>query len=151
MVEEKTRGFKYNFYEILGVSKDANKQDIILSYKNKIKKYNNLELNDENIHKIKTLKVGLYILINSDLRNKYNEQLSTSNMFDNLFKINKPESIQPNEDDRVKNNIIGERIFSLPFNNANFNIVPLNEDFIRNPIQGRADKTDGLISKKSQF
>lgn len=48
------------------------KNKIIKAYKNKMTKYYNYELNDDDINKIKLLKKGLYILTNINLRNKYN-------------------------------------------------------------------------------
>ena len=145
--ENNNSGFKYNFYNILGVSNNVTKKEIINAYKNKIKTYNNLNLDDDIIHKIKTLKVGLYILINPILRNKYDEQLKTINMFDNLFKIENHNVISHSDDnDRFNNNVISDRIFSLPVYTNNAMVSESN--FIRNPIQGRIDKTEDLIIKK---
>ncbi len=146
--ELKSQGFKYNFYNILGVANNVSKIDIINAYKNKIKTFNNLQLNDEKIHDIKTLKVGLYILINPILRTKYDEQIKTVNMFDDVFKVEKHDVVLHNDDtDRINNNIISDRVFSIPlFTN---NAMVSESNFIRNPIQGRIDKTDELIIKNS--
>jgi hypothetical protein len=65
-----------NFYELFDVQPNASYKQIIMGYENKITKYNNLtKLTKEQIYNIKMLKIGLHILINPNLRAKYNKLL----------------------------------------------------------------------------
>lgn len=69
-----------NFYELFQVKNNASKQDIIYSYMNNIKKYNTLKnLTLDQINEIKSLKTGLYILLNPELRTKYNNLFFNKN------------------------------------------------------------------------
>ncbi len=62
-----------NFYNLFEVMPSASTNEILLSYENKITKYNNIKkLSKQQIYEIKMLKTGLYVLTNSNLRNKYN-------------------------------------------------------------------------------
>ena len=61
-----------NFYELFEISNSASINDVKLAYKNKINEFNYLPfLTDEQIYQIKTLKIGLHILTNNELRKKY--------------------------------------------------------------------------------
>jgi hypothetical protein len=84
-----------NFYELFDILNSASTREIIRAYKSKIVKYSNLKkLNEIQINEIKMLKIGLHILINPLLRNKYDKRM-------NLNKIDEPteptEPIEPNE------------------------------------------------------
>jgi len=119
----------------LGISLNASVNDIIFAYKNKIKEYNNINnLNELQIINIKKLKVGLYILTNLKLREKYNQYINSENILSEKI---------PN----ISNKKIGfetsisDRVFSLcdlnkrPDNLSDFEIL------LRNQIQGREDKS----------
>ena len=87
-----------NYYKILGVNKDALEVEILLAYKNKIKKFNNLPfLNDSDVLEIKNLKKAKFILCDIELRNKY----------DNAMNFDKY------DDEKDVNDTIGNRIFDL--------------------------------------
>ena len=65
-----------NFYDLLKITPNANKNDIINAYKSSIKHYIDIgHLNNDQINEIRTLKSALYVLSNDDLRNKYNDIL----------------------------------------------------------------------------
>ena len=66
--------FQDNYYNMFEIMFSASSKQIILAYENKITKFNNLKnLNREQVNEIKLLKIGLYILINPELRYKYNK------------------------------------------------------------------------------
>ena len=70
-----------NFYDLLKITPNANKNDIINAYKSSIKHYIDMgHLTNDQINEIRTLKSALYVLSNDDLRNKYNALLTKANM-----------------------------------------------------------------------
>jgi DnaJ-class molecular chaperone len=65
-----------DFYSILSVNTDSNIATILKSYSKTIKPYFNLSvLKNEDIEKIKLLKVGLYVLSNYKLKNIYDNSI----------------------------------------------------------------------------
>jgi hypothetical protein len=92
----------YNFYEYFEITENVNFQEIIEAYKIKIKKYLKYsDLTSRQKYEIKMLKIGLYILTNNKLRNKYNKLIKIKNNGENKIsnenELNtKPISI-PNE------------------------------------------------------
>lgn len=58
----------FNIYNYLNINNNSNIIEIIQSYKNKIKVYNNIELNEQQCKEIKILKICLYILSNKKLK-----------------------------------------------------------------------------------
>ncbi len=85
-----------DFYNLFEVMSSASTREIIMSYENKITKYNNLKkLSKQQIYEIKLLKSGLYILTNNELRNKYNR----------IIKNTKPvKSIKSTKSNKKSNN-----------------------------------------------
>lgn len=90
-----------NYYEIFEIPYSASTRQIILAYENKITKFNNLTmLNQEQINEIKLLKVGLYVLVNNELRNNYNKILGIKNTQEQVSPsvINQKEPVAGNQD-----------------------------------------------------
>ena len=165
-----------NYYEIFEIPYSASPKQIILAYENKITKFNNVVvLNQEQINEIKLLKVGLFVLVNLELRNLYNKVIGikrepnkaieqtepvagnqdTSNSLDSLFNVDntwmKSNNTKPDNSGRKEkngSNALGDRIFSL----SEFNKRPgFSSDFeieLRKPQQGRTDKSDEKIHNK---
>ncbi len=159
-----------NFYELFELSQSASIKQIYKSYRSKISKFNNLKsLSQEQIYEIKLLKSGLYILLNPELRNKYNRCLEKESQvkltqvvgtndnneptsLDELFNVDsswmKETNINDKESRKEKNkgNVLGDRIFSM----SNFNKRPGfstdNEIELRKPLQGREDKSRELTN-----
>jgi hypothetical protein len=158
-----------NFYKLFGVLSNASTNNIIMAYENKITKYNNIkELSKQDIYDIKKLKIGLYILIN--LRVIYNQILDKSDNSDNsdnsdksdkldnepiainsinedsidsLFKVDNiwmNDKIHPDKKNNFETNI-GDRVFSLNTLNNRHGFSYDCETNLRNPLQGRQDKT----------
>ena len=158
-----------NYYEIFEIPYSASPKQIILAYENKITKFNNVVvLNQDQINEIKLLKVGLYVLINLELRSIYNKIIGikkqpdnepvagnhdVSNSLDSLFNVDntwmKTNNTKPDNSGRKEkngSNTLGDRIFSL----SEFNKRPgFSSDFeieLRKPQQGRTDKSDDKIA-----
>lgn len=151
------------YYDLLEVKPNSNSKEIIDAYKKKINKFKNINNFDNNqISEIKLFKKALYILINKNLRLKYNSNLKLNNeplpmnhessdTFDSVFKIdnswmNNHNSINNNHEKKNKvnneNNIFSERIFSLSNLNKKPGYSTNDEINLRNPLQGRIDKSD---------
>jgi hypothetical protein len=149
-----------NYYRLFGISSESRQIDILLAYKNKINKFNNINRFDNNqILEIKLMKKGLYILLNKKLKFKYDKMLSL-----NVEPINNVEPMPMNEDinesldsvfqidnswmdqkkikidKKTDNNIIGDRIFSLSNLQKKPGYSTNDEIFLRNPSQGRVEK-----------
>jgi len=161
---------KNNFYDYFDIKPIANSSEIINAYRNKIIKFRNIRnLNNEQIHEIKTLKHGLYILLNKKLRSKYdniigikkpknhlnNEPLAMNyeinDSLDNVFNIdnswmkNHPSKKDKDKKDKTDSNMLGNRIFSLSNLQKKPGYSTENEIDLRIPLQGRIDKN---IDKK---
>jgi len=124
-------------------------------------------LNEQQIHEIKLLKKGLYILFNPVLKQKYNLYINKLNTnsepnadnhvdnvdMDSLFNVDnawmKNSNNQTNNTDQIngrknklEHNNIGDRVFSM----STYNKRPgFSSDFeceLRKPAQGRIDKTN---------
>jgi DnaJ-class molecular chaperone len=65
----------YNFYELFEIINTASTKQIIKAYQNKIMNYNNT-LSPDQINEIKIYKIGLYILMNTELRIIYDNILN---------------------------------------------------------------------------
>jgi hypothetical protein len=170
-----------NYYELFEIPFSASPKQILLAYENKITKFNNLQiLSQEQINEIKLLKVGLFILINNELRYNYNKivgfiktnkQLSNKTIdndpvadnqcipdtLDSLFNMDnswmKSTEQKPGTSSKKgknESNMLGDRIFSL----SEFNRRPgFSSDFeteLRKPQQGRIDKSDLKITKSDK-
>lgn len=73
-----------NYYELFNLKYDCKSKDIINSYNNNINKYYNIKyLSNEDIINIKKLKTGLYILLNDNLKKKYDILLFNNNELKN--------------------------------------------------------------------
>jgi len=67
----------YNYYELFSLDNKCKPIDVINSYKNIINKYYNIKkFSQEEINNIKNLKKGLYILLNAELRLKYDKLIN---------------------------------------------------------------------------
>jgi DnaJ-class molecular chaperone len=66
----------YNYYELFEIINTSSTKQIIKAYQNKIMNYNNENLSQIEINEIKILKMGLYILITTDLRIIYDHLLN---------------------------------------------------------------------------
>jgi DnaJ-class molecular chaperone len=122
-----------NFYKLFEISLDASINDIIIAYKSKIKQYNFINnLNEAQIIQIKKFKMGLYILTNLELREKYNEYINSQNILsDKIQNSNKKSGFETS---------IGDRVFSLSDLNKRPGNLSDFELLLRNPIQGREEK-----------
>jgi DnaJ-class molecular chaperone len=82
----------YNFYELFDIINTASTKQIIKAYQNKIMNYNNT-LSPDQINEIKIYKIGLYILMNIELRIIYD------NILNNQMKQNVVSTINPEDTD----------------------------------------------------
>jgi len=82
----------YNFYELFDIINTASTKQIIKAYQNKIMNYNNT-LSPDQINEIKIYKIGLYILMNTELRIIYD------NILNNQMKQNVVSTINPEDTD----------------------------------------------------
>jgi len=100
-----------NFYELFEVYPNASIKEIIMAYENKITKFNNIKkLTKEQIYEIKMLKIGLHILINPSLREKYNisfnttkngENKNTQKMKQTQAQTDEPQAINSHNDESL--------------------------------------------------
>jgi hypothetical protein len=162
-----------NYYDLFEIPYSASPKQIILAYENKITKFNNLSmLNQEQINEIKLLKVGLFILINYELRNNYNKIIGIKNQPKKFSETNEPVAGNQNMPDSLdslfnvdntwmksnevktdnlsrknKNgsNILGDRIFSLSELNKRPGFSSDFEIELRKQQQGRTDKSDDKL------
>ena len=148
-----------NFYDYFEVMHNANINEILLAYENKITKYNNLNsLTNKQVNEIKLLKKGLYILSNNNLREKYDKKLnniSENNIpipendnelqsFDTVFNVDnawmKTFDFDENKGRKnIETNILNNRVFSL--SDMNKQKIPTDtEIFLRKQQCGREEK-----------
>lgn len=146
-----------NFYNLLNIVESSSNNDIIIAYKNKISKYNNINnFSEKQISEIKLLKTGFYILSNPNLRKKYNnminyidepsaenhkDDMTMDQLFnvDNSWMSSSPSKNDPNKD-KLDSNVIGDRIFSLSHINKRPGYSPNSEIELRKQSQGRIEK-----------
>ncbi len=162
-----------NYYDLFEIHPHASSKQILLAYENKITKFNNLHsLTREQINEIKLLKVGLFVLINSELRNTYDKIIGIKkehkkefepvagnanipDSLDSLFNVDnswmkttEKKSDSSGRKGRNESNMLGDRIFSL----SEFNKRPgFSSDFeteLRKPQQGRIDKSNEKLTKE---
>jgi len=150
-----------NYYELFGIKPTSKPNEVILAYKNKINKFKNIHnFNHQQISEIKILKKGLYILINKELRIKYNNKIGINNepvpmndmvddSLDAVFNIDNSWMNKHTHNDKDKKNdnetnIISDRIFSLSNLNKKPGYSTNDEIYLRKPLQGRIDKTTDL-------
>jgi DnaJ-class molecular chaperone len=139
-----------DYYQLLNINNNASFETINLAYENAISKYNNLTfLLPQQISEIKKLKTALYILTNTELKNKYDNKLSNikpynienEDDFDSVFKVdNSWMKDKHNITTKIEGNVISDRIFSLSHMNSRpgySNDIDLE---IRKPLQGRPEK-----------
>ena len=94
-----------NYYDILELTNDCTYDEILISYKKKIKKFNNLPyLTNDSIQKIKSLKRALFVLTDSNLINLFNKILSKNNLNDEI----------KNREKTFNNHLISNRIWDMP-------------------------------------
>ena len=128
-----------NFYNLLKITPNSSRQDVINAYKNSIKRYTQLKMLDsEQIQNIRSLKIALYVLCDDSLRLSYDNLLSkvdninpSNNEYDDIdSQFNNDKSWMNNVNNMIanqtnnntsnngrknkgNNNMIGDRIFSL--------------------------------------
>lgn len=154
-----------NFYDFFEIKPSSRSKEILNAYKNKISKFRNIaNLNSEQISEIKFLKQCLYILLNKNLRLKYNNIIgikSNKNNFkneplamnyenndslDNVFNVdnswmnNHPSKNDKDKKDKNDSHLLGDRIFSLSNLQKKPGYSTDNEIDLRIPLQGRIDK-----------
>jgi hypothetical protein len=161
-----------NYYNLFEIHPHSSSKQILLAYENKITKFNNLySLEQEQVNEIKLLKVGLFVLINCELRKIYDKIIGIKkeqkketepvagndnipDSLDALFNVdNSWMKTTENKSDstgrkvRNESNILGDRVFSM----SEFNKRPgFSSDFeieLRKPQQGRIDKSNEKLSK----
>jgi DnaJ-class molecular chaperone len=153
---------KNNFYKLLDITNLASPNEIKKAYQNKIIKFNNIKkLSNDQISDIKMLKIALYVLLNSKLKQKYDNYIQSENNTE-------PQAINQNEDEtldslfnvdntwmstqqkipdnslrrnRFENNSIGDRVFSMSHLNKRPGYSSDFEIELRKPLQGREDKS----------
>ena len=139
-----------DYYQLLNINNNASFETINLAYENAISKYNNLTfLLPQQISEIKKLKTALYILTNTELKNKYDNKLSNIKPYnidndddlESVFKVdNSWMKDKHNITTKIEGNVISDRIFSLSHMNSRpgySNDIDLE---IRKPLQGRPEK-----------
>lgn len=153
-----------DFYQELNVFPTSSNDEIINSYNKQINQLSEYKITDEIKYKIKILKAGLYILLNPELKIKYNKflnfyktkQKSKNNEYNEPNAINQEtnynldsqfiidnswmNNIKTNNEYKKKNeqgiNQISNRIFSM----SEYKIPQFSSDFeeqIRKQQQGR--------------
>jgi len=156
-----------NYYNLFDITNSSSTKQIIIAYKNKITKFNNIkQLSQNQINDIKLIKTGLYILINPQIRIIYdkilNKRLSNTitdnvhtitdnnkqlNTLDALFNIdnswmnNETQQEYISKKNKNESNIVGDRIFSLSHFNKRPSYSSECESQLRKPQQGRIEKT----------
>lgn len=164
---------KNNFYKLLDITNLASKKEIKIAYQNKIIKFNNItKLSDNQISDIKMLKIALYVLLNSELKKKYDKYIQCEKK--ETVSQAEPQAINQNEDEtldslfnvdntwmnseqktsdnslrrnRFENNTIGDRVFSMSHINKRPGYSSDFEIELRKPLQGREDKSTKTTSK----
>lgn len=160
---------KNNFYKLLDLKSSASRKEIILGYQNKIIKFNNIpSLSNDQISDIKMLKIALYVLLNSRLRQKYDNFINSEKNSKTKFYQNEPSAMNQNDDEtldslfnvdntwmnheqktndnslrrnKFENNSIGDRVFSMSHLNKRPGYSSDFEIELRKPLQGREDKS----------
>ena len=95
-----------NFYSVIGCNIKSSKDEINQGYKNKIKKFINLDEYDQNTkNEIKILKTAKYILLDDNLRSKYDSMIKNNYLEDqNDLRINTDiNNTAPRRDFRLDN------------------------------------------------
>lgn len=132
-----------NFYELFEVLSNASTKEIIMAYENKITKYNNIKkLSKEQIYEIKMLKIGLHILINPKLRDKYN--LSIKNPINKQNQNESKKLSKPNNEPMAINSTNDDSLDSL-FNidNSWMKDVNINPDTAQSNKKNNFDTNIG--------
>lgn len=160
-----------DFYKEFDVYFSASNDEIINGYQKRINILSNSNnLTNEQINTIKTLKAGLYILLNPELRIKYNKVISLkykqdNNSYKNSLDDNQPlamnqqsnedldtlfnvdnswmNNIKTNEDNSRKNKEDFNQISNRIFSMSEYNMPQFSSDFeqvLRKQKQGRIDK-----------
>ena len=96
-----------NYYNILNINQDSDRQTIKNAYLKLIKSYNNKkELSEYDKTNIKKIKKGYYILKNNELRNMYDNIIRKNKIINNKLSNN-------NTEFNRKTDKISDRIFDL--------------------------------------
>jgi DnaJ-class molecular chaperone len=106
----------YNFYELFEIINTASTKQIIKAYQNKIMNYNNT-LSPDQINEIKIYKIGLYILMNTELRIIYDNILNNQ-MVQNVVSTINPEDTDINNlhaslNDQIKEENSLDSLFNI--------------------------------------
>jgi DnaJ-class molecular chaperone len=102
------------YYKILNVNYDAEIEEVIEAYSNKIKKYSKLPfLNENQKTEVKELKKAYYILSNNDLRKVYDNIIIQEIETHNKFKDNNNEKPSILKKEKLDSTIMSDRVFSM--------------------------------------
>ena len=94
-----------NYYNILNLKENSTEEEIYNAYNLQISQFNNLPFHTQKmINEIKILKEAIYVLGNTEKRNKYNKKWKSLKDFEEL-------------DTTIDNTKICDRLFSIKFNN----------------------------------
>jgi len=129
-----------NFYDLFEIENTSEINDIISAYKNKISEFNNMEeLSDEDISRIKLLKIGLYILITPKLRKIYDNKIKYVDNTDSKIRNNnnEPYSTKSNNEPSALNEVENNNLDSL------FNVD--------NSWMTKTEPTNNSINKKKSL
>jgi DnaJ-class molecular chaperone len=120
------------YYKILDIKYSSTNDEIREAYKTKIDKYLHLPfLNDTQKHEIKELKKAQYILLNKNLRQKYDEIIN--NNLKEKTKMQEQEK-KFTKKEKVDSSLVGDRVFSMigiinaPQRNFDFDRFPINNE-----------------------
>lgn len=137
------------FYDLLNIDFYEIKDNIKIAYKNKIKNYKYKNLNEEDILEIKQLKTGLFILLNDNLRELYNNLIFSNEKNEILADNSNDEILVGNSNDEIlagnsnDNNSDLNSLFSNIINNSdmsNHDLISLSQN-IRTGISNSTNET----------
>ncbi len=126
---------KDDFYSVLSVNNSSSKKDILESYYRHIKPYFNLPVLENNdIEKIKLLKISFYVLSNPKLKNIYDNSINGPQALegDNFVSVDHPESTNIDDESNESSNVLSKRIFEFSGKTPQ-----LNNNMTRGAIQCR--------------
>ncbi len=129
---------KDDFYSVLSVNNSSSKKDILESYHRHIKPFFKLPVLENNdIEKIKLLKISFYVLFNPKLKNIYDNSINGPQALegDNFVSVDHPESINIDNE----SNVLSDRIFEFPRKTPQ-----LNNNMTRDAIQCRDNNKEIL-------
>jgi len=132
------------FYDLLNVNLNESNENIKMSYRNKIRKYKYKKLNDDDILEIKQLKTAQFILLNHDLREIYNNLItSKEDNTKNLLEDNTKNLLEDNTKNLSEDN--NWKIGSLnSYDNTDLNSLFENNIINNSEIKNTKTKSSSL-------